>query len=167
MGGPPSRGPLAPEPPRAAAPCRIGNAVAKKVRAIVKLQLPAGKATPAPPVGPALGAHQINMMGFIKEYNEKTGPMAGQIIPVEITIFEDRTFTFVLKTPPAADMLRKAAGVPKGSGVPHKEKVGQVTRAQLREIAETKMKDLNAIDIEGAMAMIEGTARSMGITVEG
>jgi len=141
--------------------------VAKKVRAIVKLQLPAGKATPAPPVGPALGAHQINMMGFIKEYNEKTGPLAGQIIPVEITIFEDRTFTFVLKTPPAADMLRKAAGVPKGSGVPHKEKVGQVTRAQVREIAETKLKDLNAYDIDAAIKMVEGTARSMGIEVAG
>ena len=141
--------------------------MAKKVRAIVKLQLPAGKATPAPPVGPALGAHQINMMGFIKEYTEKTGPLAGQIIPVEITIFEDRTFTFVLKTPPAADMLRKAAGVPKGSGVPHKEKVGQVTRAQVREIAETKLKDLNAYDIDAAIKMVEGTARSMGIEVAG
>jgi large subunit ribosomal protein L11 len=139
--------------------------VAKKVRAIVKLQLPAGKATPAPPVGPALGAHQINMMGFIKEYNEKTAPMAGQIIPVEITIFEDRTFTFVLKTPPAADMLRKAAGVPKGSGIPHKQKVGRVTRAQVRQIADTKLKDLNAYDIDAAIKMIEGSARSMGIEV--
>jgi large subunit ribosomal protein L11 len=141
--------------------------VAKKIRAIVKLQISAGKATPAPPVGPALGAHQINIMAFVKEYNERTASQAGTIIPVEVTIFEDRTFTFITKTPPAADMLRKAAGVPKGSGVPQKTKVGHVTRAQLREIAETKMKDLNAVDIEGAMAMIEGTARSMGITVEG
>lgn len=139
--------------------------MAKKVRAIVKLQLPAGKATPAPPVGPALGAHQINMMGFIKDYNEKTAPMAGQIIPVEITIFEDRSFVFVLKTPPAADMLRKAAGIPKGSGVPHKEKVGKVTAAQVREIADTKLKDLNAYDLPAAIKMIEGTARSMGIEV--
>jgi large subunit ribosomal protein L11 len=141
--------------------------VAKKVRAIVKLQIPAGKATPAPPVGPALGSHQINIMGFVKEYNERTAAQVGTIIPVEITIFEDRTFTFITKTPPAADMLRKAAGVPKGSGVPHKQKVGKITRAQVREIAETKMKDLNAVDIEGAMRMIEGTARSMGLTVEG
>ena len=139
--------------------------MSKKVRAIVKLQLPAGKATPAPPVGPALGAHQINMMGFIKEYNERTAPMAGQIIPVEVTIFEDRTFTFVLKTPPAADMLRKAAGVPKGSGVPHKEKVGRVTHQQVREIAEIKLKDLNAYDVDAAIRMIEGTSRSMGIEV--
>ncbi len=141
--------------------------MAKKVRAIVKLQIPAGKATPAPPVGPALGSHQINIMGFVKEYNERTASQVGTIIPVEITIFEDRTFTFITKTPPAADMLRKAAGVPKGSGVPHKTKVGKITRAQVREIAETKMKDLNAVDIEGAMRMIEGTARSMGLTVEG
>ena len=141
--------------------------MAKKVRAIVKLQIPAGKATPAPPVGPALGSHQINIMGFVKEYNERTAAQVGTIIPVEITIFEDRTFTFVTKTPPAADMLRKAAGVPKGSGVPHKQKVGRVTRAQIREIAETKMKDLNAVDLDGAMRMIEGTARSMGLTVEG
>jgi large subunit ribosomal protein L11 len=141
--------------------------VAKKVRAIVKLQIPAGKATPAPPVGPALGSHQINIMGFVKEYNERTAAQVGTIIPVEITIFEDRTFTFITKTPPAADMLRKAAGVPKGSGVPHKQKVGRVTRAQIREIAETKMKDLNAVDLDGAMRMIEGTARSMGLTVEG
>jgi large subunit ribosomal protein L11 len=141
--------------------------VAKKVRAIVKLQIPAGKATPAPPVGPALGSHQINIMGFVKEYNERTAAQVGTIIPVEITIFEDRTFTFITKTPPAADMLRKAAGVAKGSGVPNKQKVGQVTRAQIREIAETKLKDLNAVDLEGAMRMIEGTARSMGRTVEG
>jgi large subunit ribosomal protein L11 len=141
--------------------------VAKKVRAIVKLQIPAGKATPAPPVGPALGSHQINIMGFVKEYNERTAAQVGTIVPVEITIFEDRTFTFITKTPPAADMLRKAAGVAKGSGVPNKQKVGQVTRAQIREIAETKLKDLNAVDLDGAMRMIEGTARSMGLTVEG
>ncbi len=141
--------------------------MAKKVRAIVKLQIPAGKATPAPPVGPALGSHQINIMGFVKEYNERTAAQVGTIVPVEITIFEDRTFTFITKTPPAADMLRKAAGVAKGSGVPNKQKVGQVTRAQIREIAETKLKDLNAVDLDGAMRMIEGTARSMGLTVEG
>ena len=141
--------------------------MAKKVRAIVKLQINAGKATPAPPVGPALGAHQINIMAFVKEYNERTASLVGTIIPVEITIFEDRTFTFVTKTPPAADMLRKAAGIPKGSGVPHKDKVGRITRDQLRQIAETKMKDLNAVDLAGAMNMIEGTARSMGITIEG
>src|SRR4051812_33801446 len=141
--------------------------MAKKVRAIVKLQLPAGKATPAPPVGTALGAHQINMMGFIKEYNEKTAPMAGQIIPVEITIFEDRSFTFVLKTPPAADMLRKAAGIPKGSGVPHKQKVGKITAAQIREIANTKLKDLNAYGGGAAVKQIEGPARSMGMGVGG
>lgn len=141
--------------------------MAKKVRAIVKLQINAGKATPAPPVGPALGAHQINIMAFVKEYNERTASLVGTIIPVEITIFEDRTFTFVTKTPPAADMLRKAAGIAKGSGVPHKVKVGQITRDQLRQIAETKMKDLNAVDLDGAMHMIEGTARSMGITIEG
>jgi len=139
--------------------------VAKKVRAIVKLQLAAGKATPAPPVGPALGSHQINMMGFLKEYNEKTASMAGQIIPVELTIFEDRSFVFILKTPPAVDMLRKAAGVPKGSGVPNKEKVGKVTAAQVREIAEVKLKDLNAYDVAAAVKMVEGTARSMGIEV--
>ena len=141
--------------------------MAKKVRAIVKLQLPAGKATPAPPVGPALGAHQINIMAFVKDYNERTAAQVGTVIPVEVTIFEDRTFTFVLKTPPATDLLRKAAGVAKGSGVPHKDKVGKVTREQVRQIAEAKMKDLNAVDIEGAMRMIEGTARSMGLTVEG
>jgi large subunit ribosomal protein L11 len=131
----------------------------------VKLQLPAGKATPAPPVGPALGAHQINIMGFVKEYNERTAPMVGQIIPVEITVFEDRTFTFITKTPPAADMLRQAAGVPKGSGVPNKVKAGKITQAQLRQIAETKLKDLNANDVDAAIRMIEGTARSMGIEI--
>jgi len=141
--------------------------VAKKVREIVKLQIAAGRATPAPPVGPALGAHQINIMGFVKEYNERTSPMAGQIIPVEITIFEDRTFTFITKTPPAADMLRKAAGIPRGSGVPNKQKVGKITSAQLREIAETKLKDLNANDVDAAVNMIAGTARSMGIEIVG
>ncbi len=141
--------------------------MAKKVKAIVKLQLPAGKATPAQPVGPALGQHGINLMGFVKEYNERTKANEGQIIPVEITVYEDRSFTFVTKTPPVADMLRKAAKVDKGSGVPNKTKVGKITAAQLKEIAETKMKDLNANDLEGAQNMIAGTARSMGITVEG
>ncbi len=139
--------------------------MAKKVKAIVKLQLSAGKATPAPPVGPALGQHGINLMGFVKEYNERTSQQVGQIIPVEITVFEDRSFTFITKTPPVADMLRKAAGVDKGSGKPNKEKVGKITKQQLRTIAETKMKDLNANDIDAAEAMISGTARSMGITL--
>ena len=141
--------------------------MAKKVRAIVKLQVPAGKATPAPPVGPALGGHGINIMQFVKEYNERTADQAGFIIPAEITVYEDRSFTFVIKTPPAADLLRKAAGVEKGSGVPNKNKVGTVTRDQVREIARTKMKDLNAYDEETAMHMVEGTARSMGIEVTG
>jgi len=141
--------------------------VAKKVRAIIKLQLPAGQATPAPPVGPALGQHGANIMGFCKEYNEKTSRQAGQIIPVEITVFEDRSFTFKLKTPPASDLLRKAAGIEKGSGAQKREKVGRVTRAQVKEIAETKMKDLNANDVEAAMKMVEGTARSMGVEVSG
>jgi large subunit ribosomal protein L11 len=139
--------------------------MAKKVRAIVKLQLPAGKANPAPPVGPALGQHGVNIMGFVKEYNEKTGAQAGTVVPVEITIFEDRSFTFVLKTPPATELLKKAAGVEKGSSAQRKEKVGTVSRDQVREIAELKMKDLNAFDIESAMKMVEGTARSMGIEV--
>ena len=139
--------------------------MAKKVRAIVKLQIDAGKATPAPPVGPALGQHGINIMQFVKEYNEKTASQAGSIVPVEITVFEDRSFTFVTKTPPAADLLRKAAGVEKGSGTPNKDRVGAITRQQLREIAQTKMKDLNAIDAEGAERMIAGTARSMGIAI--
>jgi large subunit ribosomal protein L11 len=139
--------------------------VAKKVKAIVKLQLPAGKATPAPPVGPALGQHGINLMGFVKEYNERTSQQVGQIIPVEITVFEDRSFTFITKTPPVADLLRKAAGVERGSGKPNKEKVGKITKQQLRTIAETKMKDLNANDIDAAESMIAGTARSMGITL--
>lgn len=141
--------------------------MAKKVRAIVKIQINAGKATPAPPVGPALGSHGINIMQFVKEYNEKTADMVGMVIPAEITIYEDRSFTFVIKTPPAADMLKKAAGVQGGSGTPNKEKVGAVTLAQVREIARTKMKDLNAYDEEAAVHMIEGTARSMGIEIKG
>jgi large subunit ribosomal protein L11 len=139
--------------------------MAKKVKAIVKLQIPAGKATPAPPVGPALGQHGVNIMGFVKEYNERTAAQAGSIIPVEITVFEDRSFTFVTKTPPAPDLLKKAAGVDKGSGRPNTAKVGEVPREKIREIAELKMKDLNARDIAAAERMIEGTARSMGLTV--
>lgn len=139
----------------------------KKAKAIVKLQITAGKATPAPPVGTALGPHGINIMQFCKEYNAKTANMAGMVVPCEITIYQDRSFSFVLKTPPAPVLLRKAAGVEKGSGVPNRNKVGTVTKKQIREIAELKMKDLNAIDIEGAMKMIEGTARSMGIEVKG
>jgi large subunit ribosomal protein L11 len=140
--------------------------MAKKVKAVVKLQIPAGKANPAPPVGTALGPHQINIMGFCKEYNARTQSMMGSIIPVEITIFTDQTFSFITKTSPASDLLRKAAGVDKGSGEPNRDKVGKVTRSQIREIAETKMKDLNAVDVEGAMRQIEGSARSMGILVE-
>jgi len=140
--------------------------MAKKVRAIVKLQIQAAKATPAPPVGPALGQHGINIMAFVKEYNEKTANQAGSIVPVEITVFEDRSFTFVTKTPPAADLLRKAAGVDKGSGTPNKGAVGTISRQQLRDIAAAKMKDLNAIDAEGAERMIAGTARSMGIAIQ-
>jgi large subunit ribosomal protein L11 len=138
----------------------------KKVKAIVKLQVPAAKATPAPPVGTALGPHGINIMQFCKDYNSRTANMAGTIVPVEITIFQDRSFTFVLKTPPAPVLLKKAAGIEKASGVPNRDKVGTVTRKQIREIAEQKMKDLNAVDVEGAMKMIEGTARSMGIDVK-
>jgi large subunit ribosomal protein L11 len=137
----------------------------KKFVAIVKLQIPAGKATPAPPVGPALGQHGVNIMEFCKSYNEKTARQVGTIVPVEITIFADRTFTFVTKTPPAAVLLKKAAGLEKGSGEPNKKKVGKVTRQQIREIAEVKLPDLNTRDIEAAMRMIEGTARSMGIEV--
>ena len=140
--------------------------MAKKVKAIVKLQINAGKATPAPPVGPALGQHGINIMAFVKEYNEKTANQAGSIVPVEITVFEDRSFTFVTKTPPAADLLRKAAGVDKGSGTPNKGAVGTISKQQLRDIASAKMKDLNAIDVEGAERMIAGTARSMGIAIQ-
>jgi large subunit ribosomal protein L11 len=140
--------------------------VAKKVKAIVKLQIDAGKATPAPPVGPALGQHGVNIMQFVKDYNERTAAQVGMVIPVEITIYEDRSFNFVTKTPPAADLIRKAAGIEKGSPIPHRNKVGSVTRDQVRKMAETKMKDLNANDLEAAMRMIEGTARSMGVRVE-
>jgi large subunit ribosomal protein L11 len=141
--------------------------VAKKIRAVVTLQLPAGKATPAPPVGTVLGPHGINIVEFTKTYNEKTAAQAGQIIPAQITIFEDRSFTFVLKTPPAADLLRKAAGVDKGSAAAGREKVGSVTRAQVRDIAQIKMSDLNATSVEGAARIVEGTARSMGIDITG
>jgi large subunit ribosomal protein L11 len=139
--------------------------VAKKFKAVVRLQIKAGKATPAPPIGPALAGHGINIMAFCKEYNARTQQRAGEVIPAEITVFTDGSFTFVLKSPPASILLAKAAGVEKGSGVPNREKVGQVTRAQIREIAEIKMKDMNAIDVEGAMRQIEGTAQNMGITV--
>jgi large subunit ribosomal protein L11 len=141
--------------------------MAKKIRAVLTLQLPAGSATPAPPVGTALGPHGINIVEFTKSYNEKTQAQRGQIIPAQITIFEDRSFTFILKTPPAADLLRKAAGVEKGSQTTGRETVGRVTRNQIREIAETKMADLNANDIDGASKIVEGTARSMGIEVVG
>ena len=137
----------------------------KKVKAVVKLQIPAGRANPAPPIGPALAQHGINLMGFCKEYNAKTSHLMGNIIPAEITIFQDSTYRFVLKTPPTADLLRKAAGVDRGSSEPNRDKVGSISKSQLREIAETKMKDLNAINIEGAEHMIAGTARSMGITI--
>lgn len=140
--------------------------MAKKVIGLIKLQIEAGKATPAPPVGPALGQHGVNIMGFVKEYNEKTASMAGAIVPVEITVFEDRSFSFIVKSPPASDLLRKAAGIPKGSSNPLAEKVGTIPRSKVKEIAETKIKDLNAADVEGAMKIIEGTARSMGIVVE-
>lgn len=141
--------------------------MAKKVRAVVKLQIPAGKATPAPPVGPALGQHGVNIMGFVKDYNEKTASQVGTIVPVEITIFEDRSFTFILKTPPASELLKKAANVEKGSAAQKRQKVGTVPRAEVRRIAEFKMKDLNAMDIEAAEKMIEGTARSMGLEIVG
>ncbi len=140
--------------------------MAKRVKAVIKLQIPAGKATPAQPIGPALGQHGINIMGFVKEYNERTASMAGSIVPVEITVYEDRSFTFVTKTPPTSDLLKKAAQVAKGAADPLKGKVGSITRAQLREIAETKMRDLNATSIEGAERIVEGAARSMGITVQ-
>jgi large subunit ribosomal protein L11 len=143
-----------------------GKFMAKKVVGMIKLQLPAGKATPAPPVGPALGQHGVNIMGFCKEFNAKTASQAGLIIPVVITVFQDRSFSFILKTPPAAILLKKAAGIESGSGVPNKTKVAKVTKDQLRQIAETKMPDLNAGSVETAMSMIAGTARSMGITVE-
>jgi large subunit ribosomal protein L11 len=139
--------------------------MAKKVMAIVKLQIEAGKANPAPPVGPALGQHGVNIMQFCKEYNARTQAQAGMVIPVEITVYQDRSFTFVTKTPPAKDLLLKAAGIPKGSATPNSAKVGRISRQQVREIAELKMKDLNAVDLEGAMRMIEGSARSIGLTV--
>ena len=140
--------------------------MAKKVVKLVKLQIPAGKASPAPPVGPALGQAQVNIMGFCKEFNARTADQAGMIIPVVISVYEDRSFTFITKTPPAPVLLKKAAGIESGSGEPNKKKVGTVTRDQVKEIAETKMVDLNAADVEAAMRMIEGTARSMGITVQ-
>ena len=140
--------------------------MAKKVKAIVKLNVPAGKANPAPPIGPALAGHGINIMQFCKEYNARTQSKMGDIIPAEITVYQDGSFTFILKSPPTAELLKKAAGVEKGSGEPNREKVGTVTRDQLREIAKVKMKDMNAIDEEGAMKQIEGTAHNMGITVE-
>jgi large subunit ribosomal protein L11 len=139
----------------------------KRLMTVLKLQIPAGQASPAPPVGPALGQHGVNIMDFVKAYNDATASQAGTIVPVEISIYEDRTFTFVTKTPPAAVLLRQAARVEKGSSEPHKEKVGSVTRDQVRQIAETKMPDLNANDIDMAMRIVEGTARSMGITVVG
>jgi large subunit ribosomal protein L11 len=139
--------------------------MAKKIKAVVKLQIEAGKANPAPPVGPALGQHGVNIMAFCKEYNEQTASQAGAVIPVEITIYEDRSFTFVTKTPPAADLLKKALGAEKGSGDPSRNKIGSIPQDKIREIAKLKLKDLNAKDLEGAMRMVEGTARSMGIEV--
>ena len=141
--------------------------MAKKVIGLIKLQIEAGKATPAPPVGPALGQHGVNIMGFVKEYNERTASMSGAIVPVEISVFEDRSFSFIIKSPPASDLLRKAASIDKGSSSPLADKVGSVTQDQIKKIAETKMNDLNAADIEGAMKIIEGTARSMGVRVKG
>ena len=140
--------------------------MAKKVMTLIKLQIPAGAANPAPPVGPALGQHGVNIMDFCKAYNAQTESLRGNVIPVEITIYEDRSFTFITKTPPAAELIKKAAGLSKGSGVPHKEKVGKLSKAQVREIAQTKLPDLNANDIEAAMKIVEGTARSMGVTTE-
>jgi large subunit ribosomal protein L11 len=140
--------------------------VAKKLKAVVRLQIEAGKANPAPPIGPALAGHGINLMAFCKEYNARTSSRAGDIIPAEITIFTDGSFTFILKTPPTPVLLCKAAGLEKGSGEPNRNKVGKITRDQLREIAQVKMKDMNAVSIEGAMRMVEGTARNMGITIE-
>ncbi|NEQ46412.1 MAG: 50S ribosomal protein L11 [Leptolyngbya sp. SIOISBB] len=139
--------------------------MAKKVVALIKLAIPAGKANPAPPIGPALGQHGVNIMAFCKEYNAKTADKVGLVVPVEISVFEDRSFTFILKTPPASVLIKKAIGIEKGSGQPNKDKVGSITRAQLKEIAETKMPDLNANDVEAAMRIVEGTARNMGVTV--
>ncbi|MBN1449790.1 MAG: 50S ribosomal protein L11 [Anaerolineales bacterium] len=141
--------------------------MAKKIKAVVTLQIPAGKANPAPPIGPALAQHGINLMGFCKEYNARTSSRIGEIIPAEITIFTDSSFKFILKSPPTAFLIRRAAGLEKGSSEPNRNKVGKLSRQQVREIAEVKMKDLNAIDIEGAMRQIEGTARSMGVLIEG
>ena len=140
--------------------------MAKKLKAVVRLQIEAGKANPAPPIGPALAGHGINLMAFCKEYNARTSNRPGEILPAEISIFSDGSFTFILKTSPTPVLLRKAAGLEKGSGEPNRNKVGSVTRKQVREIAEVKLKDMNAVDIEGAMRMVEGTARNMGITVE-
>ena len=139
--------------------------MAKKVVALIKLAIPAGKANPAPPIGPALGQHGVNIMMFCKEYNARTADQAGTIVPVEISVYEDRSFTFVLKTPPASVLIQKAAGIDKGSGEPNKKTVGSITRTQLREIAQTKLPDLNANDVEAAMRIIEGTARNMGVKV--
>jgi large subunit ribosomal protein L11 len=141
--------------------------MAKKIKVIVRLQIPAGKANPAPPIGTALGPHQINIMAFCKEYNARTQSMIGSIIPAEVTIYADQTFSFVTKTPPVSDLLKKAAGLDKGSSVPNRTKVGKLTKAQVRDIAQTKMVDLNAVDVDGAMRQVEGSARSMGITIEG
>ena len=140
--------------------------MAKKVLTLIKLQIPGGQANPAPPVGPALGQHGVNIMEFCKAFNAQTAQAGGRITPVEITVYEDRSFTFITKTPPAAELIKKAAGLQKGSGVPHKEKVGRLTKDQVREIALTKMPDLNANDIDAAMKIVEGTARSMGVTTE-
>lgn len=139
--------------------------MAKKVKIVIKIQLPAGKATPAPPVGTALGPHGLNIADFVKQFNDKTAPMGDMVIPAEITVFEDRTFTFILKTPPAANLIMKAAGIPKGAANPLLNKVGKITAAQVREIAETKMPDLNAVDLAAAEKIIRGTARSMGVEV--
>ena len=141
--------------------------MAKKIKAVVKVQIQAGKATAAPPVGTALAPHGINMGQFIKEYNERTAPLSGTVVPAVVTVFEDRSYTFIIKSPPAADLIRKEAGIEKGSGQPNKNKVGKLTRAKVRSIAETKMADLNANTIESAMKMIEGTARSMGVEITG
>ncbi|MGF1567922.1 MAG: 50S ribosomal protein L11 [Nodosilinea sp.] len=139
--------------------------MAKKVVALIKLAIPAGKANPAPPIGPALGQHGVNIMAFCKEYNARTQEKVGLVVPVEISVFEDRSFTFILKTPPASVLIKKAAGIERGSGEPRTKKVGSITRSQLKEIAETKMPDLNANDVEAAMKIVEGTARNMGVTV--
>ena len=141
--------------------------MAKKLKAIVKLQIEAGKATPAPPVGPALGQHGVNIMAFCKDYNDQTAAQAGSVVPVEITVYEDRSFTFITKTPPASDLLKKALGADKGSDNPRRTKIGSLPREKVREIAELKQKDLNAVDVDGAMRIVEGTARSMGIDITG